>query len=65
MSGLIERRVLEVNPAPTSSVPRPMAEVTAEVWAVLSRMGTKDEIGKKAENALISIDQVIVKKQHE
>ncbi|WP_292190272.1 hypothetical protein [Mesorhizobium sp.] len=56
---------MEVNPAPTSSVPRPMAEVTAEVWAVLSRMGTKDEIGKKAENALISIDQVIVKKQHE
>jgi hypothetical protein len=44
VSGLIERRVLEVNPAPPSGTVRPMAEVVA----VLSRIGTKDEIGKKA-----------------
>ncbi|WP_280178797.1 hypothetical protein [Mesorhizobium delmotii] len=39
---------MEVNPAPTSGTVRPMAEVMAEVLVVLSRIGTKDEIGKKA-----------------
>jgi hypothetical protein len=52
VSGLIERRVLEVNPAPTSGLDIPASRASgwrvAEVWAVLSRIGTKDEIGKKA-----------------
>ena len=44
VSGLIERRVLEVNPVPTPGAVGSMAEALA----ALSRVGTKDEIGKKA-----------------